>query len=144
MEQTKSIIGTIGIIIGSISLLLSLIHFWAGPFSPQPTIETIVVEKAASIRKAALDAIKGKEPVKETFTEKWDADKIIDVLTALLGGIAIILGVVAFARKESRRISGGAAILGVSAIAFQFIAMYAMALLVVLLIVVVLSGLGIG
>ena len=55
----------------------------------------------------------------------------------------MILGVLAFAKHESTRVAGGAAALGVSAIAFQFIAMYAMALLVVLLISAALSSLGI-
>jgi len=58
MKQNKSVFGTVGIIVGSVALLLSLIHFWAGPFSPKPTIESVVAEKAASIRKAAIDALK--------------------------------------------------------------------------------------
>lgn len=144
MEQLQSKFSAIGIVLGGIALLLSLLHFWAGPFSPQPTIETVVAEKAASIRSAALDALKGKEPVKETFTANWNADKVTEVATALLGGLALILAVVGFANKEPSRIAGGAAALGVSAIAFQFIAMYAMALLVVLLICAALSSLGIG
>ena len=144
MEQTQSKFGAIGIVLGGIALLLALLHFWAGPFSPQPTIETVVAEKVASIRSAALDALKGKEPVKETFIAKWSADKITEVVTACLGGLALILAAVSFANKEPGRIAGGAAALGVSAIAFQFIAMYAMALLVVLLICAVLSSIGIG
>lgn len=144
MEKNKSIFGIIGIIIGSVALLLSLLHFWAGPFSPKPTLESVVAEKAASIRKAAIDALKGKEPVKKTFVSTWDADKVTDVITALLGGIAIILGIISFAKREQNRVAGGAAALGVSAIAFQFIAMYAMVLLVVLLICAVLSGFGIS
>ena len=118
-DNKKSIYGIIGIVVGSIALLLSLIHFWAGPFAPKPTIESVVAEKAASIRKAAIDAIKGKEPEKRTFVSKWDADKITDVITALLGGIAIILGTIGFDRKEQNRIVGGAAALGVSAIEYE-------------------------
>ena len=144
MEKTQSKFGIFGIVLGSFALLLSLLHFWAGPFSPQPTLETIVAEKAASIRSAALDALKGKEPVQETFTAKWNLDKVTEVVTALLGGLAVILAVVGFANKEPSRVAGGAAALGVSAIAFQFIAMYAMALLVVLLICAALSSLGVG
>jgi len=136
--------GFIGIGIGTIALLLALVHFWAGPFSPQPTIETVVAQKAASIRSAALDALKGKEPVNETFISKWDSDKITQVVTAILGGLAFIFAVLSLAFKEPIRVAGGAAALGVSAIAFQFIAMYAMALLVVLLIAAALSSLGVG
>jgi cation transporter-like permease len=135
--------GMAGIALGGIALILALVHFWAGPFAPQPTIETTVAEKAASIRAAAVSALKGEEPVRETFIRKWDADTWADVATAVVGGFAMILGVLAFAKHEPVRVAGGAAALGVSAIAFQFIAMYAMALLVVLLIAAALSSLGI-
>lgn len=118
-------------------------HFWAGPFSPQPTLETTVAEKAASIKNATIKALKGEE-YRETYKANWDTDKIIDVSTAVLGGLAFILSILAFAKQEPTRVAAGGAALGVSAIAFQFIAMYAMALLVVLLIAAVLSGLGIG
>ena len=142
MQNSK--FGFIGIGVGAIALLLALVHFWAGPFSPQPTIETVVSQKAASIRNAALDALKGKEPVNETFTSKWDSDKITQVVSAILGGLAFIFAVLSLAFKEPIRVAGGAAALGVSAIAFQFIAMYAMALLVVILIAAAISSLGAG
>ena len=134
----------IGILFGSIALLLSLVHFWAGPFTPQPTIETVVAEKAVSIRNATLSALKGEKPVQQYQTSKWDTDRVADVITAVLGGLAFIFGVIGFAKQEPKRVVGGAAALGMSAVAFQFIAMYAMALLVVILIAAVLSGLGFG
>lgn len=140
--NTKSKFGMIGIALGSIALLLSLVHFWAGPFSPQPTIETIVSEKVASIRSATLDALNGEEPANTYFSKTWTADTYADVATAVLGGLALILGIIGFANREPSRIVGGAAALGISAVAFQFIAMYAMALLVVLIICAVLSSVG--
>ena len=143
MELQKSKVGFIGIAVGSVALFLALYHFWAGPFSPQPTIETVVAEKVSSIRTAALNALKGEEIVKETYSAKWDQDKVAEVTTAMLGGLALILGIIGFATSESKKVAGGAAVLGVSAIAFQFIAMYAMALLVVLLIVAALNSIGI-
>jgi len=143
MSKSSTKYGFIGIAVGSVALLLALIHFWAGPFSPQPTLETTVAEKAASIRNATIKALKGEE-YKETYKSNWGIDKITNVSTAILGGIAFILSIIAFAKQEPTRISSGGAVLGVSAIAFQFIAMYAMALLVVLLIAAVLSSLGIG
>ncbi|GGC05773.1 hypothetical protein GCM10011352_34960 [Marinobacterium zhoushanense] len=144
MERKKPVCGIVGILLGSIALLLSLTHFWAGPFSPQPTIETVVAEKAASIRSAALSALRGEEPIQEYQTSNWNIDQAADVVTAVFGGLAFILGIVGFSRHEPKRVVGGAAALGISAVAFQFIAMYAMALLVVLLIAAVLSGIGVG
>lgn len=140
----KSKFGTIGITLGALALLLALVHFWGGPFSPQPTLETTIAEKAAAIKNATVNALAGKEVEKESYVAEWNLDKVADVLTAALGALALILGIVSFANKEQNRVAGGAAALGISAIAFQFIAMYAMALLVVLLIAAVLSGLGFG
>lgn len=125
------------------AMLLALLHFWAGPFSPQPTLETTVAEKAASIKSATIKALKGEE-YNKTYKASWNADKITNVATAILGGIAFILSILAFAKQEPTRVAAGGAVLGVSAIAFQFIAMYAMVLLVVLLIAAVLSSLGLG
>lgn len=135
-------LASLGILFGSVGLLLALVHFWAGPFSPQPSIESVVAEKVASIRTAALDALKGKEVEKKFVVVRWDGDKITQVVTALLGGLALIFGVIAYARTEPRRMAGGAVALGISAIAFQFVAMYAMALLVVLLIAAALQSVG--
>ncbi|MDF1693645.1 MAG: hypothetical protein P1U47_14790 [Zhongshania sp.] len=103
-----------------------------------------MAHKAASIRTAALEALNGNPPNQEVFVVNWDADRIADVVTAVLGGFALILAVISLINKEQIRVSGGAAALGFSAIAFQFIAMYAMALLVVILIAAALSGLGVG
>ena len=49
-----------GIGIGGFALLLVIAHFWAGPFVPQPTLEEVVAEKAVSIRKATISALKGE------------------------------------------------------------------------------------
>ena len=135
-------ISSIGITAGSIALLLALFSFWAGPFSPQPTVENIVAEKVSSIRTAAIDALKGKKVEKKFIDTSWDADKLIQVITAMLGGLALILGVIAYTKSEPRRMAGGAVALGVSAISFQFVAMYAMALLLVLLIAAALQSVG--
>ena len=60
------------------------------------------------------------------------------------GGLAIILGVVGFARKESVRAAGGAAVLGGIAMAFQFAVMALGAIVVAILIAAVISQIGIG
>ncbi len=124
--------------------MLALVHFWAGPFSPKPTLEVVVAEKAASIRQATIDALKGKAVEAKSTTPAYDMDKVIQILTAVLGGFAFILSALSFTNHESKRAAGSAAALGVSAIAFQFIAMYAMALLAILLIAAVISSLGGG
>ena len=143
MAEKRATLGFSGIAVGGAALLLALVHFWAGPFAPQPTLETTVAQKAAAIRQATISALQGRAN-QETVKPNWNADRVTRVTTASLCGLALILSILSFALREPGRVSAGGAILGVSAVAFQFIAMYAMALLVVLLIAAVLSGFGFG
>jgi len=73
-----------------------------------------------------------------------DTDKILNLGTAILGGLAIILGVLSYARKEPLRVAGGAAVLGAGAIAFQFAAVALGIIVLVILVSAVLSQIGIG
>ena len=123
-----------GITIGSIALLLSLFHFWAGPFSPQPTLEDIVAEKAISIKERAIAKLTRKENSKSVSRQPLNTDGKLQLATAILGGLAVILGVVGFAFKDPLRIAGGSVFLGAFAIAFQFAA-YAIGVLVVAILV---------
>lgn len=143
MNDQSSKFGLTGIAIGAIALLLALVHFWAGPFSPQPTLEQTVAEKAVAIKEATIAALNGEEPVKIKH-ESMDTDNILRLVTAVLGGLAIILGVFGYAKKEPLRAAGGAAILGGSAIAFQFAVVALGAIVVAILVAAVLSQIGIS
>jgi len=140
MATQKSKFSFFGIGLGSIALLMVLVHFWAGPFSPQPTVENVVAEKVKSIRDATVAALKGEEaapPQKRRF----NLDAIFSTGAAVLGGLALILAVIGFARHESVRVAGGAAVLGGVAIAFQFAAMALGAIILAILVAGVLSSL---
>ncbi len=140
--MTNSKFGFIGIGFGAVALLLALLHFWAGPFSPRPSLEQTVAEKAASIKNITIAALRGKKASIPEPRGSMDADKITNIVTALLGGIAIIFGVIGFANKEPIRVSSGAAILGGGAIAFQFAVLAIGIIIVVILVMYVLSQIG--
>ena len=143
MDNSSSNLSFIGIGVGAVALLLALFHFYAGPFSPQPTLEDAIAEKAVAIRDATVAALKGEQREKKSVLADMDADKAVQLGTALLGGIAIILAVIGFAKKESIRAAGGAAILGSGAIAFQFLTIALGAIICAILIAAVLSQIGI-
>jgi hypothetical protein len=132
--------GVIGIGFGALGLLLALVHFWAGPFAPQPTLETTVAEAAVEIRDATVRALRGEEPAAKERVG-WDIDKLTRVAIAMLGGLAIILAVFGLVNNEPKRQIAGAAALGISAVAFQFLGWFALALIVVILIAAVLQNL---
>lgn len=140
MDEPKSTIGFFGIGIGGAALLLALIHFWAGPFAPQPTLEQTVVEKATAVKEAAVAAFKGEQREIPQKSASYDIDRIISIVVAALGGLAIILAVIAFAAKEAARAASGAAVLGCGAIAFQLGTLALGVFFVLVLIAAVLSG----
>lgn len=127
-------LGTWGILIGGLALVLAVVHFWAGPFSSQPTLESVVAEKAASMRKTTIDALKGNSVQVKSTSPTFNADKITQILTTALGCLALIFAALSFSSREPIRVVGSAAVLGVSAISFQFLALYAIAFLVIILI----------
>lgn len=143
-ETNTARLSMLGITLGGAALLLAVIHFWAGPFSPQPSIERTVAETATAIRDATVAAMRGEEIADTTSSNEYDLDKGMEVLAAVLGGCAIILGAVGFAKGEPGRAAGGAAALGAGTIAFQFAVFALGAIVLVILIVAVLSQLGFG
>lgn len=144
MEERRFTISFVGIGLGAIALLVAVSHFWAGPFSPQPSLERTVAEKAVAIKNATIAALKGEKVEEASAPRAIDLDQGLRIATGILGGLAIILGVVGFARKESVRAAGGAAVLGGIAMAFQFAVMALGAIVVAILIAAVISQIGIG
>ncbi len=123
MEQKKSTFSFIGMGMGSIALLLGLIHFWAGPFSPQPSIEQTVADAAVAIKDATIAALQGQEAEPPKPPSTMDTDKMISIATACLGSLAVIFGLFGYAKNEPLRVAGSAVVLGSSAIALQFAAL---------------------
>ena len=143
-ETNTARLSMLGITLGGAALLLALIHFWAGPFSPQPSIERSVAETATAIRDATVAAMRGEEIPDSSSGKDYDLDKGIEILAAVLGGCAIVLGAVGFARGEPGRAAGGAAALGAGTIAFQFAILALGAIVLLVLIFALLSQLGLG
>ena len=138
-------ISFVGMGLGAVALLLALVHFWAGPFSPQPTLEDVVASKAVAIRNATIAAMKGQTPPRtSTTSDPMSMDKFLNIGTTVLGGVAVILGVLGYARKEPLRVAGGAAFLGAGAIAIQFFVIALGIIVMALLVSVVLSQIGIN
>jgi peptidoglycan/LPS O-acetylase OafA/YrhL len=143
MEASRSRIGFIGIAVGAVALLTALVHFWMGPISPQPSVETTVAEKAVAIKNATIAALKGEKAEEKVAPRSIDPDQAVRNATSVLGGLALILGVVSFAKREPLRVGGGAAFLGGAAIAFQFAVVALGAIVLAILIGAVISQIGI-
>jgi peptidoglycan/LPS O-acetylase OafA/YrhL len=143
MEKERSTTGFVGIAVGSIALMMAIVHFWMGPLSPQPSVERTVAERAVAIKNATIAALKGESIKKEAPPKNFDLDQGVRIATSVLGGLAVILGVVSFAKREPVRVGGGAAFLGGAAIAFQFAVIALGAIVLAVLIGAVISQIGI-
>lgn len=142
MRDQNAVIGWTGIAAGTISLMLALVHFYAGPFSTQPTLEQSVADRVVALREATIAALKGEEAEPKQDRSRFDADQLAQIAVAVLGGLAIVLAVIGFARKEPSRVAIGAAGLGATAITFQFLTLLLGAILFVVLVAAVLGSFG--
>ncbi len=144
MAEISAKFGYLGMVSGSAALLVALIHFFGGPFAPQPSLEQSIAEKAVAIRDATVSALQGKEIEKQSSSADFDLDRILMVFTAALGGLALILGVVGYVRSEPLRAAVGAGLLGGAAIGFQFAAIALAAIVFAIILGAVLSVLDFG
>ena len=116
--QTRPIAGFFGFALGALALILVLVHFWAGPFAPQQRASVTVGEIAGEIREAAIRKLKGT-PQPKPVPAKWDSDRILKLVAAVLAGLAVVTSVAALVRREAWRPAVAGIALGTSAVAFQ-------------------------
>jgi hypothetical protein len=143
-ESMRSTFGLIGVVAGVVALGLALLHFWAGPFNPKPSIEKVVAEKAVKIRDAVVARLKGEEKPASVESQTFDTDRLITISTIVAGFLAVVLAVASYIRKEEKKVSVSAVALGGGAIALQYFAVAIGAIVLAILIVAVLSELDFG
>ena len=114
----RPILGIIGFVCGGVALLAVLVHFAAGPFAPVQDSAVTLGEFTARMGKAAFRDIFGlAQPEPETLG--WDVDRILKFAIMAVGGLAVLLGLAAFLRRESRKLAFSAVSLGAAAVAMQ-------------------------
>jgi hypothetical protein len=119
-SQPKPSAGIAAFVLGSLALLMVLAHFWVGPLAPQQRVGVTVGEIAADMRQAALRKLKGERPAQTVAeTRPWTTDRILDLIKALVAGLALIAGCAGLIRRESHGPAIAGIALGASAIVFQ-------------------------
>ncbi|VAX07848.1 hypothetical protein MNBD_ALPHA03-1971 [hydrothermal vent metagenome] len=141
MSLPRPVAGYFGIVFGAAALLLVMAHFWAGPFAPQQRTTVSIGEFAAEIQKSAKRRLAGG-PRQERKIRPWTIDRTLKVVVSVLAGLALILGVVGFVRKEAGRPAIGAVTLGVAAIGFQLFTWVVLAVLGTMIVVAILANIG--
>ncbi|RDL19428.1 hypothetical protein [Serratia fonticola] len=143
----QNIFGWSGIALGGLALLLAMVHFYAGPFAPQQTLESLVAGKAVAIKESLLASLAGQQIPEKVSRPHYDVDRILKIVTAVLAVGAVILGAIAAVCKDNSRAVSAAVLLGIGTLAFQ-IAMFAfgviMTILLIVLVLSLISGMGVG
>lgn len=111
---------------GSVALVMVLVILWAGPFAPQQSAGVSLGELAAEIAKSAARAASGQEQP-ATLPVTRDVDHYLKIAVAVLSGLAVVTGLAAFVRRESKRAAAAGIVLGAAAIALYMFAWTVMA-----------------
>ncbi|HII2329554.1 TPA: protein YidI [Escherichia coli] len=113
-------ISSLGMLFGAIALMMGIIHFSFGPFSaPPPTLESIVADKTAEIKRGLLAGIKGEKITTVERKEDVDVDKILDQSGIALAIAALLCAFIGGMRKENRWGIRGALVFGGRTLAFH-------------------------
>lgn len=129
-----NIFGWSGIALGGLALLLAMIHFYGGPFTPQQTLESLVAGKAAAIKESLLASLTGQQIPEKVSRSHYNVDRIVEIVIAVLAVGAVVLGAAAGGCKENPRAISAAVMLGMSTLTFQ-IGMFAFGIIMVLIVI---------
>ncbi|WP_063153643.1 hypothetical protein, partial [Enterobacter hormaechei] len=94
---------SVGMLLGVIALLVSLVQFTFGPFSTKSTaLEIVVAEKVSAVKKGIIAGIKGEQPTVEAKKKTVDIDIILINSGVILSVVALGLAFTGGMRKENR------------------------------------------
>lgn len=134
----------VALILGMVALAGSVGHFWLGPIDVPPKLEDTIADQAVKIRDRVVAKLKGDTSPPTTTVSTWDADRTALATIACTSVLAILLSVIAFVRHEPIRMVGGAAVLGGSALALQYLIIAIGAIVFAIILAAVLNGLDFG
>jgi hypothetical protein len=140
----KSPLGLVAVLCGGVSLVAAVLHFFVGPIAPSQPVEASLAEFAVDVRNAVIAELAGEEYEGAPNGQRWDADRILDLGTVVVGLAAILLAVASFIRREDLRMAGSAVALGGGAIAFQFIALAILMVVGAIVVAAIIGQLGIS
>ncbi len=138
---------SVGMLLGAIAFMLVAVHFTFGPFQYRPSIEQVVAEQVAAVKKGVLAGLKGENVQSSTpKASKMDINGLLTITDVVLAAIALLLAAFGGMRKESRWSVYGALFFAGASLTFHAIvaSMALVSALVFLLIVLAVVSLVLG
>jgi hypothetical protein len=126
---------------GALALMGAMAAVYAGPFAPQPTAGESLGRFAGEFLAAAAAGFRGA-PAAAPAATPMTIDDMLQLAVSAGGVLAMLLAIVALARREPRRLGAGALALGGMALAFQFVAWVVLLICGVVLLVSVIANIG--
>ena len=117
----RPVLGWTAFAVAAATLILTLAVHYGGPFAAQQSVGVSLGEVAADIAKSAARSMIGAEQPAPTPVAR-NIDDYLGMATAVLAGIAVIMGIAALIRHEVWRPALGAIVLAGGAILFQVFA----------------------
>jgi hypothetical protein len=129
--------------LGGIGLFIALLVVYAGPFAPQQDVGTAIGEIAGNMRAAAWRAFLGLEQPETTIVQRdWDIDRILMTAAPAAGVLGVIMAIIAYIRREPRRVASYGMALSVCAIFVQVLLIILMIVAGVLLLISIIENMG--
>lgn len=119
-SKKKPWIGSLALLMAIAALALSILPAWIDSVEEidKPTMSERLSDTATGAKESIMRKFRGEEapePVEEQIT--WP--QISKIGGVGLGFTAVVLGILAYVRREDLRLSGTAAVIGVTAIAWH-------------------------
>jgi hypothetical protein len=127
--------------LGAAGLFIALLVMYAGPFAPQQDIGTTIGEIAGNIRASAWRSFLGLQQPESTVLQRtWNIDRILMAAAPSAGVLGVLMSIVAYIRREPRRVASYGMALSVCAIFVQVLFVILMIVAGVMLLVSILEN----
>lgn len=129
--------------LGGAGLFIALLVVYAGPFAPQQDIGTAIGEIAGNMRAAAWRSFFGLEQPDTTIVQRaWDIDRILMTAAPAAGVLGVIMAILAYIRREPRRVATCGLAISVCAIFVQVLLIAVMIVAGVMLLIGIMENMG--
>ena len=118
----RNTFGSVGVAVGLIAIAVALIQFWGGPFDPKPpSTGDKLNSKMERLKDNVVSTFKGEKADPPRVQNSFSIDKTLIYGSMSIAFLAVVLGIVAFLRREDKRFTQASIVIGLSGLAFHFL-----------------------
>ncbi len=119
--RRPAILGVTALVCGILSVLGAVIHSLWGPFSPAPSLSEQILGNVSGVTQAVLSSLTGATRAEPPLRDATNLDTAIKQAIVLLSVVGMLTAIVAYIRRENRRLVGSALVMSGMAFATQYL-----------------------